>query len=96
VVVLPTFHMRKIKGYASCNTRMHSLVFHIFCVIYRVTCDDAGLCRVLNGSCCLLFIWLSNITARLPRQPKVMGTHVTCEISGQLHVEIFQGVVPGI
>jgi hypothetical protein len=38
-----------------------------------------------------LFIWLSNITPRLPRQPGVIGTHVTCEIFVRLHVEIFQG-----
>jgi hypothetical protein len=45
---------------------------------------------------CLLFIWLSNITPRPSRQPEVMGTHNTCEISGWLHVEIFQGAVPRI
>jgi hypothetical protein len=39
---------------------------------------------------CLLFIWLSNITSRLPRQTGVTGTHVTYEIFGRLHVEIFQ------
>jgi hypothetical protein len=34
-----------------------------------VTCSE----RQFNF--CLLFIWLSNITPRLSRQPEVMGTH---------------------
>jgi hypothetical protein len=72
-----------------------------FHVIYRVTCDAMMrdrivMCSKWQFNFCFLFIWLSNITPRLPRQPGVTGTHVTYEIFGQLHVEIFQGALPGI
>jgi hypothetical protein len=68
-------------------THVRSLAFHLFRVIYRVTCDDArSLCDVTCSkrqfNFCLLFIWLSNITPRLSHKPGVMVTHVTCEISG--------------
>jgi hypothetical protein len=43
-------------------------------------------CSKRQFNFCLLFIWLSNITPRLPRQPEVMGTHIMCEISARLHV----------
>jgi hypothetical protein len=58
--------------------------------------DRAVTCSKRQFNFGLLFIWLSNITPRLPRQPGVTGTHATCDISRQLHVEIFQGAVPGI
>jgi hypothetical protein len=80
--------MRYIKGYGGYHTRSLARV------IYRVTCDDAR--RVVTRSkryinFCLLFIWLSNTTPRLPHQPGVMGTPVTYEISGRLHVERLHG-----
>jgi hypothetical protein len=66
-------------------------------VIYCVICDLRQ-CVVVDVKCskrqfnfCLLFVWLSNTTPRLSRQPGVTGAHVMCEISKWLHVEIFQG-----
>jgi hypothetical protein len=53
--------------------------------------DRVVTCSKRQFNFCLLFIGLSNITPRLLRQPGEMDTHVTCEISGWLHVEIFQG-----
>jgi hypothetical protein len=69
----------------------HSLAFHVF---YRVTCDLRR-CSKWWFIFCLLF-WLSNTTPRLSRQLRVMGMHVTCEISERLHVEILEEAVPVI
>jgi hypothetical protein len=53
--------------------------------------DRVVTCSKRQFNICLLFIWLSNITPRLLRQPGVRDTHVTCEILGRLHTEIIQG-----
>jgi hypothetical protein len=58
--------------------------------------DHVVTCSKRQFNFFLLFISLSNITSRLPRQPGVTSTHTTCEISRRLHVEIFQGAVPRI
>jgi hypothetical protein len=73
--------------------RLRFTFFALF-IVWLVTCDLRWCDRVVTCSkrqfnFCLLFIWLSNIKPRLPHQPGVMGTHVTCEIYRQLHVEVF-------
>jgi hypothetical protein len=61
------------------------------CVIYRVTltCDRAQSRRDI-------YMVIKYPTPRLSHQPKVMATHIACEISGWLHVEIFQRIVTEI
>jgi hypothetical protein len=77
--------MRQIKAYGCCHTRGRSrFEFFVLLITSR---------RNLMFVICLFSYQILYLDCQVNR---VMGTHITCEIFGRLHVERFQRTVPGI